>query len=58
MLVKLGGLMVARVDKMWANVLKNKYVKSEAILNEAKAMDSPMWKGIMKSLHHVAGGFG
>lgn len=54
LLAKIRGHLVHGVDKLWARVLRQKYIKSNAILEvQPKSRDSSTGHGILKSLNHL-----
>lgn len=58
LLDKIGGQLVAGTDTLWARVFHAKYVKNQPMLDcVARPTDSTTWKGIVKSLAYVHGGF-
>lgn len=58
LLAKLGGNMVAGVDKIWASFESEIHPVSAVLETPAKGGDSTTWRGITKNLSHVHGGFG
>ena len=59
LLAKLGGQLVHESGKVWSQVLKAKYVKNDNVLElQPRSNASYTWRGILRSLNHVHGGFG
>lgn len=58
LIAKVVGQLVVGVDNMWTHVL-NKYIKDFNVLDcEARISDYNTWKGILRSMVHVYGGYG
>lgn len=58
-LAKVGGQLAVGVDTLWAKVLSSKYLHANNIMDyEIHSLDSASWKGIVRSLQKVKGGFG
>lgn len=57
-LAKIGSRVACGSNKMWAQVIYSKYLKNERIFNyDTKLSNSSIWKGIIRSLKMVEGGF-